>query len=232
MIVENNKKSVLTYIETFNYYEGKKSNLPPVPTPVQPEDKIKKEILKQDKEPKINVFAPLPHDYAGVVKFQVYNNEKSKLEECFIKLSVMEKHVNADGQVIYFEHPAEWYPKALLWGKPASEDGKITIAGKDREFLDAIELGKEHFRFLFHGDIPLPEGTYEPENLSKAQYKWLDHPYIGIRLDLFGVMDGNDVHVSFIFVVELHRMGTGFMASETRYVITFVKEDKNAGKDN
>ncbi|MGA7193755.1 MAG: hypothetical protein WBW94_09000, partial [Anaerolineales bacterium] len=199
---------------------------------VQTKGETENKIPEQSKDPKINIFTPLPHDYAGVVKFQVNNNETSKLEECFVKLRVMEKHITMDNQVYYSEHPAEWYPKPLLWDKPAPEDGKINIAGGDHEFLNAIELGKSHFRFLFCSDNPLPKGTYEPENLSKAQYKWLDHSYIGVQFDLFGVMNGKDVHLTEIFVVELHRMGRGLMGSETVFVITFVKANNDGNSKN
>lgn len=126
-------------------------------------------------------FTPMPA--FTVVKFRIENKSQKKLTGCYVRLNVIEVH-RGENRITLQPYPDSLYPNKILWAG-SSVNGNVDLRPSAPEYLSVLELGQEHFRFLFQGDKPLPDGTHEPEHLTDSQTIWLSHANYIIELTLF-----------------------------------------------
>ena len=150
----------------------------------------------------VSIDAPLPMFAPAIMSFTVTNKGSRKLLNCHAKLRVDEIHNR-----MFWPHPSNWYPKKIRWTVD-SESGDVDLRPNEPEYLDVLELGLEHFRFLFHGDTSLSAGTYEPQNLNLSQRIWLSHTHYDIEIQLSGEdMDRNSIQVTSEFILSFRTFG-------------------------
>lgn len=134
------------------------------------------------KEPSILIEPPSTMRGPAVYPFVVTNQGSQKLTGCYAKLEAAEMHFDSD-PASFQNKPPIIYPDKILW---QSKSETIELRPNDPNYLNVLELGKHHFRFLFFGDKPLSAGEFEPENLTREQRLWLSHTKYMIRITLFG----------------------------------------------
>ena len=127
-----------------------------------------------------------PMSGPNVIRFTVINKNRKKLINCHAKIDVVGVYRNRAGGFTLSLHPANYmYPNNVLW-KSKSRDGNVELMPGEPYYLDVIELWHAHFRFLFEGDSPVPNGTREPSSISDVDPVWLSHDYHQLTVKLFG----------------------------------------------
>jgi hypothetical protein len=177
---------------------------------------------------KLLIEAPFPIRGPMVNRFTVINKGDQKITDCHARLVVTEIHRNQSG-VMFIPHPSSYlYPKNILWAT-FSRNGHIDLRPNEPNYLDVLELGQQHFRFLFDGDQPLPKGTVEPKNLNKEQTEWLSHRHHLIEITLFGDnISGNPVEIKSEFIINFMVVGNQnikFATGDTPMGIPYIDEN-------
>ena len=152
-------------------------------------DKASETPVEQPLQPVANtvlIDTPFHLQEPNVYRFTIRNEGKKKIIGCHAKIDVTTLEKNLAGGVAFLPHPPNYmYPNNVLW-KTKSINGNVDLIPGDPNYLDVLELGREHFRFLFDGDKPLLKGQFEPKNKDTDNNEWLPKGHYFLEITLFG----------------------------------------------